>query len=137
MLHRFTCGLEFVIVPKEIPLSDPEALSVRIVGARSGGRDARVTRTTYPREAAREGFANRPPLNKRRPKAVPYLDRTVGAGKFGHPGIEARDIAQGKPRIASAASWCIHLTLACGVARASGALRATWLRHPCDLTFCR
>jgi hypothetical protein len=22
MLHRFTCGLEFVIVPKEIPLSD-------------------------------------------------------------------------------------------------------------------
>src|ERR1019366_4878490 len=61
----------------------------------------------------------------------------VGAGKFGHPGIEARDIAQGKPRIASAASWCIHLALACGVARASGALRATWLRHPCDLTFCR
>ena len=59
MLHRCTCGFEFVIVPREIPLSEPEALPVRIVGARSGGRDARVTLTTYSQrtKAAREGLA--------------------------------------------------------------------------------
>jgi hypothetical protein len=33
----------------------------------------------------------------------------VGAGKFGHPSIEARDMAQGKPRIVSAASWRVRL----------------------------
>ena len=42
----------FLFIPKEIPLSEPELSAVRIVGARSGGRDARVTRKCTP--AARE-----------------------------------------------------------------------------------
>jgi hypothetical protein len=37
MLHTCTCGLEFVIVPKEIPLSGPEALCCEDCGREISG----------------------------------------------------------------------------------------------------
>jgi hypothetical protein len=65
MLHPCTCGLEFVIVPKEIPLSEPEALRCEDCGREIRG--PRCTRyadyVAAARESRREGLAAIPSFN--------------------------------------------------------------------------